>query len=100
VALTLALFVLLVNRKKLPPFRQHPPSIGLAALSGVLDPVANAAYLAATRLVRLDIAVVLVSLYPAFTVLLSRVVVKERVTLRQWAGVGLCLLAIVLISVD
>jgi drug/metabolite transporter (DMT)-like permease len=70
----------------------------LAMASGLLDPLANALYLAATRLARLDVAVVLTSLYPAVTVLLSWLVLKEKIAPLQWLGVAFCLAAIVLIT--
>lgn len=72
--------------------------IPVAVLGGVLDAGANAFYLAAANLTRMDIAAVLSSMYPAGTVLLARLVNKENVSTTQWLGVGLCLGAVALIA--
>jgi len=68
-----------------------------AMAGGVLDMLANLLYLLASRMGPLTLAVTLSSLYPASTVLLARVVLHERLTARQWAGVLLALVAILLI---
>jgi uncharacterized membrane protein len=78
------------------PFRQIPP---IAILGGVLDSTASALYVFAQQLTRLDVAVVLTSLYPASTIMLAYVIQKEHISRRQWVGVALCLVAIVLIVV-
>jgi drug/metabolite transporter (DMT)-like permease len=65
-----------------------------ALLAGILDAGANACYMLATRFTRLDVAVVLSSLYPASTVLLARGISAERITPWQWLGVGMCVSAI------
>ena len=72
--------------------------LALSAMAGgVLDMLANLLYLLATRRGPLTLAVTLSSLYPASTVMLARLVLHERLAARQWAGVVLALVAIVLI---
>ncbi len=67
-------------------------------LSGLLDSAANAMFIAATRHGRLDVAAVLSSLYPASTVILARVLLKERLSTTQNAGIVGALLSVALIS--
>jgi len=70
----------------------------VALVTGVLDSSGNLLYVLARNSSRLDIAAVLSSLYPVSTVVLSAVVLKERVTAAQAVGILLCLAAVVLIS--
>jgi len=73
---------------------------GLAWLvigGGVLDMLANVLYLLATRYGSLAVAVTLVSLYPASTVLLARVVLRERLSRLQAIGMVGALVAVLLI---
>jgi uncharacterized membrane protein len=72
---------------------------GAALLTGLLDAGGNAFYFAATRFTRVDVAAVLSSLYSAVTVIMAWLIVKEEISLVQWAGVGLCALAVVLIAI-
>jgi drug/metabolite transporter (DMT)-like permease len=75
-----------------------PGSLGwLLACGGALDMLANVLYLLATRSTELAIAVTLVSLYPASTVLLARVVLKERLSTLQVLGMVGALAAVALI---
>jgi drug/metabolite transporter (DMT)-like permease len=74
------------------------PGVTLLTLfCGVIDMTANALYLVAARVGPLSVVVTLASLYPASTVLLARVVLGERLNLRQVAGVACALAAIALI---
>src|SRR5437867_4745844 len=69
----------------------------LVIFAGVMDMLANALYLLATRQGPLSIVVTLSSLYPASTVLLARIVLGERLRPWQVTGVGCALAAVVLI---
>jgi drug/metabolite transporter (DMT)-like permease len=82
------------QRNWAPGVRELPWVFG----AGLGDAVGNLAFVLATHLGRLDVASVLASLYPASTVILARVVLKENMTRVQLAGVGAALLAVVLIA--
>ena len=70
----------------------------LALLAGVLDTVANVATLLALQSSMLSLAGVLIALYPAATVLLAIVVLRERVTRWQAAGMVLALASVGMIA--
>jgi drug/metabolite transporter (DMT)-like permease len=67
-------------------------------IAGVLDSGANALYVAATQRGRLDIAAVLSSFYPAGTIILARLLLKERFSPLQSAGMIMALVAVALIA--
>lgn len=71
----------------------------LALLAGVLDTVANVTMLFAVQAAMLSLAGVLIALYPAATVLLAIVVLRERVTRWQALGMVLALGAVAMIAV-
>ena len=48
---------------------------------------------------RLDVAAVICSMYPAGTILLAGIILREHPTRRQVAGMGLALAAVALLSV-
>ena len=70
----------------------------LALLAAVLDVGANVAMLLALQASLLSLAGVLMSLYPAATVLLAIVVLRERVTRWQAIGMVLALTSVAMIA--
>ncbi|MEZ5341189.1 MAG: DMT family transporter [Acidimicrobiales bacterium] len=70
----------------------------LIALTGVLDLAANGFYLHALQRESLPNVAAVTSLYPVATVLLARGLLGERLTKPQLVGLGLSLVALVLVA--
>ena len=66
--------------------------------AGVFDAGANALYVLAIRQGLLSLVSVLSSLYPAATVVLARIVLRERMGRRQLLGIALALGGVALIA--
>ncbi len=89
-----ALVLLGSRRLPMPNIKRNP----LALLAGLMDTGGNAFYLLAVRYTRLDIAAVLASMGPAITVLLSAIIMREKVSRSQGVGVLVCIAATVLLA--
>jgi drug/metabolite transporter (DMT)-like permease len=87
--------VALVTRSAIVPRNK---TLGLILLAGAVDMSANVLFVLADHAGYLSIAAVLTSLYPASTVFLARIVLKERLALIQKAGVVLALAGVALIA--
>ena len=70
----------------------------LAVLSGLADVGGNVLYVAARALMALGLAAALSGIYPLSTLLLARVILRERLPRLGIAGVAFALIAIMLIS--
>jgi uncharacterized membrane protein len=80
------------------PLRVLPAALPLIIGAGMLDMTANICYLLATHRGLLAIVATIASLYPATTLLLARLVLRERMSWLQSVGLGLAATAVVLIS--
>ena len=92
--LALGVYALIARQPGLPPREIW----GLSIVNGLLDIGGNAFYVLAAQIGRLDVAAVLSALYPASTVLLAWIFLKERITWLQTVGVLLAFIAIVLFT--
>jgi drug/metabolite transporter (DMT)-like permease len=71
----------------------------LAIACGVLDAIANIFVLIGLRIGDLTVVSVLTALYPAGTILLAAVVLRERIAPLQWLGLVLALAASAMLAV-
>jgi transporter family protein len=69
-----------------------------AMLTGVLGTVGFLCFLYALAAGRVSVVATLTALYPAVTILLAAVFLKESITLRQVAGMGLAIVSVILLS--
>lgn len=91
--------VILSRSPRLPGLSQLKSVGTIVVIAGVLDVVANVAVIYGLRSGALSVVSVLIALYPAGTILLAGVVLKERIALIQWAGLAPALVASALLAV-
>ncbi len=94
-----SLSVLLATaRLRRTPLRAPLPAVRMCWLAGVLDMASGVLYLLAVRDGSLALVGLLASLSPVSTVLLARVVLKERTRLWQRLGAGLAMSSVLLLA--
>lgn len=88
--------ILVFSGKKFAP--SYPLGFALGLLAGCIDVTGTVFFIRATQTGRLDSAVILSSLYPAITVLLARLILKEQFTAWKLLGVLAALAAVPMIA--
>jgi len=91
----LSAMILAVQRGSLP----GPGALHVVVTAGFLDTFGNVFFVLASKYGRLDVAAILSSLYPAVTVILAWLFLKEQITRLQTAGMTAALIAVPLIAV-
>ena len=74
------------------------PGIAFALACGVVDAVANVGLLIGVRLGDLSVMSVLTALYPAGTIILAAIVLKERIAVVQYIGLALAITAAAMLA--
>jgi drug/metabolite transporter (DMT)-like permease len=74
------------------------PGLALAIACGVVDAVANAGLLLGVRIGDLSIISVLTALYPAGTIILAAIVLRERIAVVQYVGLALAITAAAMLA--
>jgi drug/metabolite transporter (DMT)-like permease len=92
--LALGLIALFTRQPAMPPRGVW----GIVIINGFLDIAGNGFYVLAARTGRLDVAAVLGALYPASTVLLAWILLKEKISMIQTIGILCALSAIILFT--
>lgn len=93
-----ALTIIAVATTLRAPWLPRRPLAAVGVVSGLLGAAATALFMIASRGGNLTVAAVVISLYPAFTVLLAALVVRERIHAAQGLGLALCAVSVVLVA--
>jgi uncharacterized membrane protein len=93
-----AVVVVLVATAVRAPWVPREARAALGAVSGFLGAAATGLFMVASRGDQLTISAVVVSLYPAFTVVLAALVLREHVHRAQALGLALCGVAVTLVA--
>ena len=76
------------------------PGIRLAIACGLVDATANCGLLLGIRIGDLTVMAVLTALYPAGTIILAAIILKERIAVVQYIGLAIAIGAGALLAVD
>ena len=74
------------------------PGLRLALACGIVDALANVGLLIGLRIGELSVVSVLTALYPAGTIILAAIVLKERIAIVQYVGLGLAIAAAAMLA--
>lgn len=77
----------------------HPKGTSLGIFAGMLGSLGAIFFFSALSKGKASIVVTMTALYPLITILLSYIILKEQITLKQVAGMFFALLAIILFSI-
>ncbi len=91
------IFMIIAYRRGVPALPKA--LLPLVAIAGICDSLGNIFFALAGQAGRLDVSAVSSSLYPAFTLLMAVLVLRERLQNWQLFGAAMCLVSIALIVV-
>ncbi len=94
VTLLFSLFLMRVYRLPMPDLKEAP----LGLLVGVLDSAGDVLFMVAKLFTRMDIVIILCSFDSAIVVILTALLLKEKINQWQKLGVVLCVMSVILIS--
>ena len=89
------LYALITRQPALPPRELW----GYSIINGLIDISGNAFFVLSAQAGRMDVAAVLGALYPASTVLLAWIFLKEKISAIQTLGIALAFVAIILFTI-
>jgi transporter family protein len=96
IGLPLALIIMAFMRFQI---QSEPRGIALASATGILGILGALGYLVAVTRGPVSLVTAFVALAPALTILLAMLFLGETLAVRQWVGVGMALVAALLIAV-
>jgi drug/metabolite transporter (DMT)-like permease len=97
--IVIAILGIVARRRGLPAFPGLRGVIPLIVACGVADAAANVLILTGLRLGDLTVMSVLAALYPAGTIALASIVLRERIAPVQWAGLALALVSAAILAI-
>ena len=103
VMFAIVLAMVLIARRRGTPHRPRADLVAglkLAIICGVFDALANVGLLWGIRIGDLSVIAVLTALYPAGTIILARVVLKERIAPVQYLGLVLAIAASAMLALS
>lgn len=97
--LVCAALVVLARRRGVPSFPGLRGALPLVVACGIADAGANVLILTGLRMGDLTVMSVLAALYPAGTIALAAIVLRERIAPVQWAGLTLALASAAVLAI-